>query len=101
MFGNYFYHERIRKSVALFGKMFNDIYVLRKDSSGQVISQVKAPLAYASKAKFLERIKSQPDLINDTAIAVKLPRMSFEIVTIQYDQQRQLQKTNNLNRGSS
>jgi hypothetical protein len=101
MFGNYFYHERIRKSVALFGKMFNDIYVLRKDSSGQVISQVKAPLAYASKAKFLERIKSQPDLINDTAIAVKLPRMSFEIVTIQYDPQRQLQKTNNLNRGSS
>ena len=101
MFGNYFYHERIRKSVALFGKMFNNIYVLRKDGTGQVISQVKVPLSYASKAKFLDRIKNQPDLDNDQSVAIKLPRMSFEIVTIQYDPTRQLQKTNNINKSST
>ena len=33
MFGNYFYHERIKKAVSTFGKMFNDIYILRKSSS--------------------------------------------------------------------
>ena len=37
----YFYHERIRKSVATFGKLFNDIYVLRKASSGASLSQIK------------------------------------------------------------
>jgi hypothetical protein len=98
MFGNYFYHERIRKSVAMFGRMFNDIYVLRKDGTGQVISQVKIPLSYAPKAKFLERIRSQPDLYEDQSVAIKLPRMSFEIITIQYDATRQLQKTNNINK---
>ena len=45
MFGNYYYHQRIRKAVATFGAMFNDIYVLRKDSSGGVISTQKVPLA--------------------------------------------------------
>ena len=53
MFGTYFYHERIRKSVALFGAMFNNIYVLRKDSSGGVINTMKVPLAYGPKQKFL------------------------------------------------
>ena len=100
MFGNYFYHERIRKSVAMFGKMFNDVYIIRKDASGQVISQVKVPLAYASKQKFLERIREQPDT-TDQSTAIKLPRMSFEIIAFTYDPQRQLQKTNKINKSGT
>src|SRR6056300_293873 len=95
MFGTYFYHEKIRKCVSIFGRMFNNLYVLRKNSSGAVISQVKVPLSYAPKAKYLERIRENPDLDTDTKIAIKLPRMSFEIVSFTYDQSRQLQKTNN------
>ena len=57
MFGNYFYHERVRRSVAIFGRVFNDIYVLRKNSAGAIISTVKVPLSYAPKAKFLDRIR--------------------------------------------
>ena len=94
MFGTHFYHQRIRKSVAVFGTLFNNLYVLRKDSSGQVISQVKVPLAYGPQRKFLERIRENPDLYNDTKVAIKLPRMSFEILSVTYDQGRQLQKTN-------
>ena len=94
MFGTYFYHERIRKSVALFGAMFNNIYVLRKNSSGGVINTMKVPLAYGPKQKFLERINEVPDLVNDSKVAIKLPRMSFEIVGISYDLSRQLQKNN-------
>lgn len=93
MFGTHFYHQRIRKSVAVFGTLFNNIYVLRKDSSGQVISQVKVPLSYGPQRKFLERIRENPDLDTNTKVAIKLPRMSFEITSIQYDQGRQLQKT--------
>lgn len=95
MLGTYFYHEKIRKCVAIFGRLFNNIYVLRKDGSGNVISQVKVPLSYAPKRKYLERIRENPDLSSDTQVAIKLPRMSFEIVTFLYDTSRQLTKTSN------
>ena len=95
MFGTYFYHQRLRKSVAMFGTLFNNIYVLRKNSSGAVISQVKVPLSYGPQRKFLDRIRENPDLDTDTKVAIKLPRMSFEIISINYDPSRQLQKTNN------
>lgn len=93
MFGTYFYHEKIRKCVAMFGRMFNNIYVIRKNSSGGAISQVKVPLSYAPKRKYLERIRENPDLYNNTQVAIKLPRMSFEITNFAYDTSRQLTKT--------
>lgn len=96
MFGTHFYHEKTRKAVAAFGRLFNDIYVIRKNSAGAVISQVKVPLAYAPKDKYLDRIRENPDLDTDTQVAIKLPRMSFEITSITYDQTRQLSKANTL-----
>lgn len=101
MFTNHFYHERIRKSVAMFGSLFNDIYVIRKDSSNKVISQARVPLSYAPSTSFLDRLRENPDLTTDTKVAIKLPRMSFEITSYQYDSSRQLQKTNNINRPSN
>lgn len=95
MFGTYFYHQRIRKSVAVFGSLFNNIYIMRKDASGNAMSTVKVPLSYAPKRKFIERLLENPDLYNDTKVAVKLPRMSFEIISINYDATRQLSKNNN------
>ena len=92
MFGNYFYHQRIRKAVA-FGAMFNDIYVLRKDASGGIISTQKVPLSYGPRSKFLDRIREVPDL-EERRVAIKLPRMSFEIMNISYDPARQLPKNN-------
>jgi hypothetical protein len=97
MFGQYFYHERIRKSVAIFGRLFNNIYVVRKNSAGGVLNQLKVPLAYAPKMKYLERIRENPSLENDTKVAIKLPRMSFEIINIDYDLSRQLTKVSNFN----
>ena len=101
MFGNYYYHERIRRSVAIFGKMFNDIYVMRKDSNGEVISTVKVPLAYAPKQKYLDRIREQEDLQTGQRVALKLPRLSFEIISMSYDPARQLQKTTNVTQAGS
>jgi hypothetical protein len=95
MFGSHFYHEKIRKSVSIFGRLFNNVYILRKDSNGNVISQLKVPLAYAPKQKYLERIRENPSLENDTRVAIKLPRMSFEITNITYDLTRQLAKVSN------
>lgn len=93
MLGTYFYHERIRKSVAMFGSLFNNIYILRKDANDKVLNTIKVPLAYAPRRDYLERIRENPDLDLDTKVAIKLPRMSFEILGYQYDAQRQLNKT--------
>jgi hypothetical protein len=98
MFGTYFYHQRVRKSVAVFGALFNNIYVLRQNSAGATISQVKVPLSYAPKRSFIERIKNSLDGEEaERQVAIKLPRMSFEIISIAYDSTRQLSKTNNFN----
>jgi len=96
MFGDHFYHERTRKSVAVFGSLFNNLYVVRRSGS-KVLGQMKVPIAYGPKRKFLERISEMhhagsQDIEDQTAI--KLPRMSFEISAMQYDAARQLPKTN-------
>ena len=44
MFGNHFYHSTMRKAVAVFGTLFNDIAVIRQDGAGNVLNQVKVPL---------------------------------------------------------
>ena len=91
MFGGHFYHAKTKKAVALFGRLFNNIYVVR------VNNQVKVPLSYAPKQKYLERIRENPDLSANSQVAIKLPRMSFEITSIAYDATRQLQKVSTFN----
>lgn len=97
MFGTHFYHEKIRKSVSLFGRLFNNIYVVRKNATGGVLNQLKVPLTYAPKKKYLERVRGNTELETDTSTAIKLPRMSFEITSISYDNTRQLTKVSNFN----
>ena len=95
MFGTYFYHQKIRKAVAIFGRLFNNLYVVRLDANGQVLNQQKVPLAYAPRQKYLEGIRTNPDLLENQQVALKLPRMSFEITNISYDNTRQLTKVSN------
>jgi hypothetical protein len=66
-----------------------------------VISQLKVPLSYAPKQKYLERIRENPSLTDDTQVAIKLPRLSFEITSIAYDPTRQLTKVGNFTTTSS
>ena len=97
MFGGHFYHKRIRTAVSVFGSLFNNLYVIRKNSSNEVISQGKVPLSYGSRSDFLARLD---DMANgegaERKVAIKLPRMSFEITNMVYDATRQLPKMNTL-----
>ena len=95
MFGSHFYHATVRKSVAVFGTLFNNIMVARKKGDGSIINQVKVPLAYGPKQKFLSRIDS--DTGQDASVAIKLPRMSFEITGIELDTSKKLQKRSVIN----
>ena len=99
MFGTYFYHKRVRSAVSVFGSLFNNLFVLRKNSAGETISQVKVPLSYAPKRNFISRLESMNSGEQaERRVAIKLPRMSFEITSITYDNTRQLNKMNSLNK---
>ena len=99
MFGTYFYHKRVRSAVSVFGSLFNNLFVLRKNSAGETISQVKVPLSYAPKRNFISRLESMNSGEQaERRVAIKLPRMSFEITSITYDNTRQLNKMNTLNK---
>lgn len=95
MFGQYFYHSHIRKTVAVFGTLFNNINVQRKDANGTSVNNIKVPLSYGPKQKFLTRLFEEPDL-NAPEVAIRLPRMSFEITGMQYDTSVKLNKMNTL-----
>lgn len=95
MFGNWFYHKRVRTAVSVFGSMFNNLYVLREKSDGSILSQVKVPLSYAPKRNFIQRLAEMSKGEEaERRVAIKLPRMSFEINNISYDAERQLPKVN-------
>jgi len=86
MLGTYFYHEVLRKTVIAFGTLFNNIQIRHKDANGVDFSILKVPLAYGPIQKFLARIEQQPSLNKE--IALTLPRLSFEMTTLQYDPSR-------------
>jgi len=82
--GKHFYHATTRKVVAVFGSLFDDIKVIRRDRAGNALNVEKVPLAYGPAQKFLSRIDERPDL-TDPAMAIKLPRISFEVTSLSYD----------------
>ena len=99
MLGQQFYHETIRKMVVSFGTIFNNIQIVKKNSSGQITQSMKVPLAYGPKQKFLTRIREDASLNKSTAIT--LPRLAFEISSISYDPARKLNRITNLKKVSS
>lgn len=88
MLGNsHFYHQLTRKAVILFGRLFDDITVLRRDNvTGKEVQRFLVPIIYAPKEKMITRIFSDPDLLRQ--LQAILPRMSFEITGITYDATR-------------
>ena len=94
MFGGHFYHATMRKSVAVFGTLFNNMNVIRKDGSGGILNQIKVPLAYGPKQKFLARLDQEAGF--EAPLAIKLPRMAFEITSLEIDDTQKLQKRNKI-----
>jgi hypothetical protein len=90
MLGTQFYHESIRKVIVSFGTMFNNINLVRKDNSGNIIQSMKVPLAYGPREKFLVRLNEDADLTKQ--VAITLPRIGFEIQNLEYDAGRKLNR---------
>lgn len=80
----HFYHRIIRKLVVGFGTLFNNIQLRKYNKAGTVeIERIVVPLSYASKEKFYARLAQDPTLAKETQL--NLPRMSFDLTSIDYD----------------
>lgn len=88
MLGTYSYHEIIKKTIISFGTLFNQVYIKHQEEDGSDASLIKVPIAYGPVQKFLARLEQKPDLRK--RVALTLPRMSFEITSIQYDNSRKV-----------
>ena len=88
MLGTTYYHQTIRKYVAVFGTLFNDINIQRKNSSGEIVDHIKVPIAYEAKDKMLLRVRRGSKA--DESIGISLPRMGFDLNGIVYDPVRKL-----------
>ena len=86
MLGTYYYHEIIRKTIIGFGTLFNDIFIKHENTDDSTLDETKVGLAYGPQQKFFAKIREQANLTK--AVAITLPRMSFEMTSIQYDASR-------------
>ena len=86
MVGTYYYHEIVRKTIIGFGTLFNDIFIKHENIDNTTLDQTKVGLAYGPQQKFFAKIREQANLTK--AVAITLPRMSFEMTSIQYDATR-------------
>jgi len=88
MLGSTFYHQTIRKYVAVFGTLFNDINIERKNSAGVIVERMKVPLAYGPKQKWLLAV--QETSADRKVTATRTPRMGFAMTGVSYDSVRKL-----------
>ena len=86
MLGNHFYHSTIKRAVSVFGTLFNNITIKRTD--GKIIP---VPLAYGPRSRWIARLQSSLDPVSKKP-AISLPRIGFELTTIEYDGSRKLTK---------
>ena len=52
MFGQFHYHNAIRKYIIMFGNMFNDIDIIRFNKAGDNVQQLRVPIAYGQEKSF-------------------------------------------------
>jgi hypothetical protein len=87
MLGTTYYHETIRKYVAVFGTLFNDINIQRRNSADVITEQIKVPISYEAKDKLILRMRA---VQADGGVAASLPRMGFVMNGLTYDGTRKL-----------
>ena len=89
--GTHFYHATIKRIVSVFGTLFNNITVGRHGSGNNISNVRKVPISYGPSQKFITRMNKDLD---GQKVAIKLPRMSFEITSIEYDTTTKLNRLN-------
>lgn len=88
MFDTPFYHKTIELYHGVFGKIFDNLKVVRKNGD-----HIKVPIAWASQQKYNVRREQNPDPEKFTH-KNRLPRMSFRMIDLVRDPSRTTNKNN-------
>lgn len=80
---------------AAFGTVFNEIAVPRYDANGAVTELLHVPISYAPKEKVEAREIDDPNITKQSAVS-PLPRISFEMIGMQFDADRMLDPIQNI-----
>lgn len=87
-----FYHQVIRKYQIAFGSLFNNVTLIRNNSTGREQERFVIPIEYSSQEAWLSRYRRDPELTRRSEVTV--PRMAFEMTGLRYDNTRQLNPLN-------
>ena len=80
MLGSHFYNQIVRKNIVAFGTLFNNFTMKSTDpSDGTVLEEMKVPLAYGPKQKFIVRLEENT---SNRKVAITLPRLYLSLIHI-------------------
>ena len=89
LFGtNPYYHGIIRKAIVAFGQTFTGMQCRHYETTGDIAKIIRVPIAYAPKEKWFTRLAEDPDFRQK--FQTELPRLSFEIISMNYDPTRKM-----------
>ena len=88
-------NQSTRRIIVAFASLFKDIKFYKYDDNGNVIEEIKVPLVFADKEKYIKRNDGDPDEINKQ-IQITLPRFEYSLIDYQYDPSRKLNQANKL-----
>ena len=88
----YYYHGTVRKVVVGFASLFNNVHLVRNDANGSEKERIRVPIAYGPQQKFLKRLDRIGTDFDQQQVRLEnyLPRLAFEISSLQYDSSRKL-----------
>jgi len=84
------FDDIIKKHVIAFGSLFSSVYTMT-ERNGQTEKR-RVPISFGAKEKFIQIIMNESGLTDKTHIQMDLPRMGFELINIQYDPGRRINK---------
>lgn len=88
MFSHHFYNRLFRKYIILFGNVFSNITIKRMNADFTTeIERIKVPILWAAKERYMQKAANESET---PAVQTVLPRMSFELIGINYDTNRKL-----------
>lgn len=91
------YFKSIRKAIIAFSTIFNNVYLLREDKNGNVVTKELIPLNYGPKQHWLSVLGNRQTMRSqekEVEISTRLPQMSFAMGSPQYAANRQLNPLN-------
>ena len=70
---DHFYFDTIKTYIIAMSHIFDNIHVIRSDSAGIDVKNIKVPLTYSGKTKLFYKLQQD----QDRNVSTILPRISF------------------------